>query len=461
MKKAFVAAMLSVLAAGPVGAADPAAPRPLPLAEALRLADEVSEAIRIRTLQAAKADATLDEARTALLPRLALEASASYLANPPTGITVHRGELGTIVMPGPTVIELPADDLVFVEDAEPTYYKLGATLTQPLYTSGKIAAAVRLAELDRSAASTSLERQRRDIRRETGRAYRGAVLAARSLPLLEAMRAAYADIVADRRSSFAEGTATRQAVLDAEASSAALEAKIVAAREARASALEALAALTGLAAAGIEPVDGFPEACPDLDEPSLQALAAGAPDIAAARVLFEQAGAKRDLERALSALRPDLALSVAGSVSGQRTPFVGGDWTDTWDWSLVVSVGAKATAFDAGASRARIEAATADRDAAAAGVAQAEKLARLALRTAVEQARGAAARLAERRARINLAEETARNVRVSFENGVATREQARLAQIGRLTAALELEAAGAALGDAIGEIEYCTGVPLG
>jgi outer membrane protein TolC len=454
MKNAFAAAMLAVLAAGIAGAAGPAA-RPLALAEALRLADEVSEAVRIRTLQAGKADAALDEARAALLPRLALEVSASYLANPPAGITVHRGELATV----PIVI--PAEDLVFVADAEPTYYKLGATLTQPLYTSGKIDAAIRLAELDRTAASAGLEQQRRDIRRETGRAYRGAVLAARSLPLLEAMRAAWADIVADRRASFAEGTATRQAVLDAESSAAALEAKIVAAREARASALEALAALTGLAAAEIEPVDGLPDACPDLDEPSLQLLAAGSPAIASARARLEQAGAKRDLERAGSALRPDLGLSIAGSVSGQRTPFVGADWTDTWDWSLVVSVGAKATAFDAGASRARVGAATADRDAAAAAVAQAEKLARLAVRTAVEQARGAGARLVERRARISLAEETAKNARVSFENGVATREQARLAEIGRLAAALDLELGGAALGDAIGEIEYCTGVPLG
>jgi hypothetical protein len=79
----------------------------------------------------------------------------------------------------------------------------------------------------------------------------------------------------------------------------------------------------------------------------------------------------------------------------------------------------------------------------------------------VEQARGAGARLVEHRARLILAEETAKNARVSFENGVATREQARLAEIGRLAAALDLELGGAALGDAFGEIEYCTGVPLG
>ena len=122
---------------------------------------------------------------------------------------MHRGELATV----PIVI--PDADLVFVEDAEPTYYKLGATLTQPIYTSGKIAAGIRLAELDRAAAGTELDRQRRTTRRETARAYHGAVLAGRSLPLLEAMRAAYADIVADRRASFDEGTVTRQAVLEA------------------------------------------------------------------------------------------------------------------------------------------------------------------------------------------------------------------------------------------------------
>jgi len=460
MRNALVAVVLLLVPSFAL----PAGPGALSLAEALRLADETSEAVRIRALQAGARDAVLAEARSRRLPRLALEASASWLANPPEGITVGKGELGTIVIPGspPTIIELPAEDLVFVEDAEPTYYKLGATLTQPLYTSGKIEAGIRLAELDRAAAGTELDRQRREIRRDAARAYHGAVLAGRSLPLLEAMRAACADIVADRHASFAEGTVTRQAVLDAEASLASLEARIVAAREARSSALEALAVLTGLTASGIDPVDGFRDACPRIDEDGLRALAAaGAPEVASARSRFEQAGVKRSLERAGAAFRPDLALSVAGSVSGQRTPFVGSDWTDSWDWSVVVSVGASATAFDSGASRARISAASSDIEAAGAALSQAEKLVRLSVRKAVEAARTAGAALAERRAKLALAGETAKNARVSWENDVASREQARLAEIARLAAALDLEAAGAALEDAIGEIEYRTGVPIG
>lgn len=433
-----------------------AAPRVLTLAEAFRLADANAEALRIRALQAGRSDAALAEARSRQYPRLALELSASYLANPPEGITVHEGELATIP------IVLPSEDLVFVKDAEPSYYKLGATLTQPIFTSGKIAAGIRLAELDREAAAAELDRERRDIRRETARAYHGAVLASRSLPLLEAMRTAAADIVADRSASFAEGTVTRQAVLEAQASLASIETKIAAAREARSTALEGLAALTGLAAADLHPADGFRDACPDLDEERLQALAAaGSPDIAAAVTRLAQASAKRDLERAGAALRPDLALSVTAGVEGQRTPFVGSAWTDSWDWSVVVSVGAKATAFDAGASRARLDAAAADREAAAAALEGARKLARLSVRRAVEAARGAGAAATERRAKLALAEETAKNARVSFENGVATREQARLAEIGRLAAAIDLESAGAALEDAIAEIEYGTGVPIG
>ena len=312
-----------------------------------------------------------------------------------------------------------------MRDSEPTYYRLGATLTQPLYTSGKIAAGVRLAEIDRAAARTELDRQRRTTRRATARAYHGAVLAGRSLPLLASMRSAYADVLADRTASFAEGTVTREVVLDAEASLAAIDAKIVATREAWTSALEALAALTGLAAADIDPVDGFRDACPGLDEDGLRALGCSPrrPTSPPRAPGAEQAGAKRDLEHASAELRPDLALSVSGSVSGQRTPFVGPDWADSWDWSVVVSVGAKATAFDSGASRARIQAASADTEAAAAALSQAEKLARLAVRTAVEAARNAGASLGERRAKLALAEETAKNARVSFENGVATRSR--------------------------------------
>jgi outer membrane protein len=460
VRRAVLAAALLLLA--PLAGRGEAGPLPLRLEEALRLAEQGSEAVRIRALQAAKSGAALQEARAQRLPRLGLEASASLLANPPEGITVHQGELGVITLPAPYgTMVIPDKDLVFVADAEPTYYKLGATLTQPLYTSGKITAGIRLAELDRTAAAAELERQRREIRRQTARAYYGAVFAGRSLPLLEAMRAAYRDVLADRRASFAEGTATWQAVLDAEASLASLEAKLVEAREARSSALESLAALTGLEAAGLDPGDGFRDACPDLDEESLRALAAaGSPDLELARARLEQAGVKGELERASAQLRPDLALSVEGSLWGQRTPFVGGDWTDTWDWNVVVSVGVKTSAFDSGASRARLRGAASDRAAAAAALSQAEKLLRLAVRAAVEAARGAGARLAERRARLALAEETEKNARVSLENGVATREQARLAEIGRLMAGLELESAGAALEDAIGDLEYHTGAAL-
>ena len=458
----FAAALLLLAQlAAPGGFLAQAQAQPLSLQEALRLADRASDAVRIRALQAGKSDAALAEARAQRLPRLALEASASYLANPPEGISVKRGELGTILLPPATVITLPENDLVFVEDAEPTYYKLGATLTQPLYTSGKIGAGIRLAELDRAAAAAELDRQRREVRRETARAYHGAVLAGRSLPLLEAMRAAYADVASDRRASFSEGTATRQAVLDAEASLASLEARIVTAREARSSALEALAALTGLAVADLDPADGFRAACPELDEEILRAEAtAGSPDLALARSRFAKAGVKRDLERAGAAGRPELALSIAGSLWGQRTPFVGSDWTDTWDWNVVVSVGVKATAFDSGASRARVRGASSDREAASAALSQAEKLLRLSVRTAVESARKAGAALAERRAKLALAEETAKNARVSFENELATRGEARLAEAARLAVRLELESAGAALEEAIGEIEYLTGVPL-
>jgi outer membrane protein TolC len=454
-------ALLAILAAA-AAAAVGSEPRALSLAEAYRLADETSEAVRIRALQAGASDAALAEARSQQYPRLSLELSASCLANPPEGITVHRGELGTIVLPGPTVIEIPSEDLVFVEDAEPTSYKVGATLTQPLFTSGKIAAGIRLAELDRQSAAVELDHQRRTTRRETARAYHGSVLAARSLPLLTAMRAASADIVADRTASFAEGTVTRQAVLEAQASLVSLDAKIVAAREARATALEALAALTGLAAADLDPVDAFREACPDLDEERLQAqAAAGSPDLASARTRLAQAGAKRDLERGGAVLRPDLALSVTAGVEGQRTPFVGSDWTDSWDWNVVVSVGAQVTAFDSGASRARLDAASAEREAASAALAQAQKQVRLSVRKSVEAARRAGVELAERRAKLALAEETAKNARVSFENGVATRGEVRAAEIGRLAAVLDLETAGAALEDALAEIEYGTGVPIG
>jgi len=76
-------------------------PRALSLEEALALSEDNAEALRIRELAVEKNRLRVNEARAKTLPRVTLEASGSYLANPPEGITVKAGELGSFTLPPP------------------------------------------------------------------------------------------------------------------------------------------------------------------------------------------------------------------------------------------------------------------------------------------------------------------------------------------------------------------------
>ncbi len=445
------------------GAAPPAiaAPNALSLDEALSLARTSSEAVRMKSLAVLKTSDRLAEAKARAFPSLTLDASGSYLANPPAGITLTAGELGRIMTPIGTLI-LPPSDVVVVQDAEHTYFKANATLSQPLLTWGKIPNAIALAEREVALSGAELARQERDVEKQVHAAYFGALLAGTSLPLLSEMKGIGEAVLRDRRGAFEAGASTRQEVLEAEAGLASLSAKLIEAEEGRATALETLSLLTGAALDGTTLSTSFRASLPGLDEPSLKAAAVKSyPELQSARERAAQARTKLSLEKGGAMLLPDLSLAVSLGVKGQKIPFSSSDWSDTWDWDLIVSLGARANLFDAGASWARIREAGRDVEGAALGIAGLEKAIGARVRAAVQQAREKSAAVEEAKAKAALAEEQAKNARVSFENELATREEMNRAALGFLSARLAVAAARHALEAALEDIEYLTGERLG
>lgn len=443
------------------GGSAAAGPGQLTVEEAVALAREGSEAVRMKVLQAGKSEEVRAEARAKALPRLSLEASGSYLANPPEGISLQKGELGSLSTPLGQIM-LPDKDIVLAAGAEHTFFKASASLAQPLFTWGKIASAIRLAEEEVRIAGIDLERQRLDIGKDVRTAYFGALLAESSLSILARMRDTYAAVLSDRRKSFEEGASTRQAVLEAEAGFAALETKLVEARESLATARESLGMLAGADARDKELASGFRDSLPSLDEETLAASAiARSKDRELAVARSDQARTRIDLARGGAALLPDLSFAVTFDLTGQRIPFLDASWTDTWDWCLALSLGTRVTLFDAGESWARVGEAEKDLQTAVIGIVQLEKLLRVRVRMAVQEARERHAEVAEKRAKAALAEEQAKNARVSYENELATREEASMAELGRLTAELETALSLHAFERALGELEYLAGADLG
>jgi outer membrane protein len=429
---------LSLLLLVPPARADetPAEANGLTIEQASRLAQSSSEAIRIRELAVQKARLAVSEAEGKRLPHVDLGVAASYLVQPPTGYTVAAGSLGAINIPALGVhTPMPTQD--FSIGAHPyNYFSASATLSQPLFTWGKIRNAIDITSLRAESAGTDLLAQRRVIQREVRRAYYGALLAQESEAVLRQIAVAAAQIVSDRQASLEQGSLTGEAVLEAQSRRAQIEARLAEAAQSRATALESLGILTGLDPQSITLASGFPAEAADPSESAIRARALDAStDVAESRTRQRLAQKKLALEQGGAILRPDVAFGVSLAASGQQNYLVlnGAPPNSTaptsWSWDVILSLNVKMSVFDGMESASRIAQAEKDTEAAGLALRQSEKLTRLAARRAVDAALKAEADLSEMSAREEYAAERLKNARVSADNGMASREDLHGAEI--------------------------------
>jgi len=442
---------------------------PLTLDEALALARRSSEAVRLSQLAVEKSQDALGEARGKALPHVDLEASASYLINPPPGYTVAAGALGTLTIPANGLF--PGSPAVPLGAIPPSpfnvgaslhnYFSLAATLNQPLFTWGKIKNAIDLASLQTDAAGTDMSARQRDVDWQVRKSYFSALLARRSQETLRRMRDTALVIVSDRQKGFDEGTINRESLLEVKATLASLEAKLTEAAQSESTALADLAVLTGQETDGADLATDFRAALPALDEQALLARALqGSPDMSEARTRIEQARRKLSIEQGGAILHPDVSFGVSLDISGQEDFPYSGAWTfnnDTWNVDVLLSLGVKMSAFDGQESLNRIRQAEKDVDMAGVAFSQQTKAVRIQLRQAVETAMKADADAQAAQARYDYLQEKLRNAGVALTNGQASREDQQNAAIQTDSVELDLLLAQYTREEALADIEKITG----
>jgi HAE1 family hydrophobic/amphiphilic exporter-1 len=453
MKRHLVLSLALAVAACQAGG------EPLSIDAAYAAVTTASEAVRVKRLELEKSSARHAQAVTQAFPRLDVQASGSYMTNPPAGITVPAGSLGTLP-PALGSLPLPPQDTSVVEAAKSTTMKVDATLSQPLFTWGKISNAIRLASLEVEASGAQLAGQERDTEHDVHTAYFGALLAEQSASALSSMRTILTGILEDRRKSFGEGTIIRQQVLEAESNVASLDSRLTDAEEARRTAYESLGYLTGLDPQAITLATPFRSEIPDLDEEVLkEAALKGSSALALSRTRVSQARARLDIERGGSALLPDLSLLATLEVTSPQSPLLGGSMS-AWTANFIVSVVGRVRVIDSGESCFKVQQAQKDMEEAGEGLSGAEKALKLSVRKGVQAARSAAGAAREKAARLAAAEEQAKNARVSFQNGLSTREELSSAELALAQARLDGILAGYNLEQSLGSLEYITGVKL-
>lgn len=431
----------------------------LSLQEALAAATAEAAALRTARLELRKADHAYREAGARRLPTVKMQGSASYLTNPPEGITIRKGELGFAPAVGSEApVAVPDRDFVLMEDPENTYFQLQATLSQPLFTWGKIRRGVEAAEAGRRAAGADLRKTERELRRDLRLAYYGAVLARDSAAILRDAEATLEDVLSDRQRSFDEGLINRQQVLEARSNLYRVRTRRIESEEAYRTAVVALEFYTNRTLT--EPTLTTPLPTEELttsDAGLLDAARETSPELESLAARIEQAELRVAIQERSEPLRPDFSFNLTLDVSGRRIPVVGANWTDSWDTNVILSIGTQSALYDGGAAAWKTAQARDDLETAAAGLDSLARSLDLRVRRSLEAVRNAHARLAEGDAAVALAEEQYKNARVSFENELVTRGEERAAFVGLLTTRLELAASRFAYAQSLAELAVLVG----
>jgi outer membrane protein len=419
-----------------------------------------SEAIRLKLMEIEEKKYSLAEAEARRFPEIKMQASATYMTDPPEGITIPKGMFGyTPTYNSEAPVPFPDRDYVLIEDPENTYFKMTATLTQPVYTWNKISNAIKIARDDVAVSECAYDQAIQEISHEVVKIYMSLVLVKKSLPILEKLENVLSEILDDREKSYAEGYINLQKVLEVQSNRAAMEAQYIQARESYRSGMEAFAFYTGIEADTISLTTSFRTTLPEFNEDDLKAHAlAYSHDVNIMRKKLDQALTLIKIEKGSDLFRPDVSFVVSVDVSGGRIPVIGANWTDTWDHNITFTLGTEVKLFDGGKSGLEIKQAENKRDMAVTGLDQMEKGLALGIRRGIQEARVAYYTVKEKEAKTAELREQYKNARVSYENDLATREEERGARVLLYKTELEYVLAQYEYELALGELEFLTGV---
>lgn len=380
--------------------------RDLSLAEALTMAAQQNQQLRIAAFEVAVARSQLAQARAGAGPQV--NAQASYTRTQEQGPTVVS--LG----PGVTV-EIPAPS--------PNLYDVRLVLQYPLYSGGRIEAQLALAEANVKGAEAVLERVKQQVIFSVRQAYFQLLLAQAGLEVVDRSAVQAAENLRVARARVAAGASPRFDEVQAEVAVAQARQSQVRARNAISQATQGLNALINLPlntplrlrdALAVRPVG-----------PSVDALIARAvearPEFAELRA--RQAAAQAGIALAESGAKPTVALNSAASYGNSGSLFSTGA-SSSWSITLAATL----SLYDGGLTKERINEARLRLEQLRASETLQRQAVELEVRQAFLNLQSAAEELAGADAVVTQAAEALRIANVRFQSGVGTNLEVLTAQ---------------------------------
>ena len=421
MTRPLAVLLLATAVAVPRGLAQAPAPEPVRLTLADAVARARASSPRIDELRAARqgAEAGLRGARAGRLPTVELQASYTRHSDVPELVIALPGLAPRTVFPN-----------------IPNTYRTRAELSLPLYTGGRVSAAIESARHGRDAADRDVEAGLGDLVLETVTAYWSLVAARESERVLAESIASYESHLKQARDRQDAGMAARSEVLAVQVERDRAELARLQAHNDAMVANDDLARLLGLdRGARVEPTE--PVAAPAPADETAEALVAKAlearPELAGLRA--RAAAADADVRAAGSARRPQASLTAGYDYArpNPRLLPLEDAWNDTWSVGLNLSL----LAFDGGRTSAAVAQARARAEAARRRLEDAQRRVRLEVASRLHLLATSRAALAVAERSVEAAREDVRVSQDRYREGLVPASELLDAQSRLLRAGLD------------------------
>lgn len=304
---------------------------------------------------------TLDvkDAWAGLQPSIDVQASGTYMAKPPVeAIYVDSDQIYGAMQLDKMMPVPPNQEIKIYDGMDKTMYQLEFSLTQPIFTWGKIGNSIKLYKQISSIKQTQISQQTEQLKTELKTRLISLYYLGNILKLLDEEKTYSDRMVKVSEDAEKVGMLLHQEVVDAKLQAKQLEIAKQDLLEQMKDQLLELNRITGLGNLRLEEIDFsfVPELEADFDnllamdisQLEAEVLSGNQSSIKILTQMESLSKTAEKISRGNENWKPDIAFQMSGSLSDSRFPFIEDGWEDKKDYSLNISIGIKTTLWDGG-----------------------------------------------------------------------------------------------------------------
>ena len=398
----FTSAILAVIGTSIALAQSPSAP--LTLSEAVRLALERNPEVLIAREQLEELKGKITEVRADAYPQVTMQGFGLRLRDPS-------------ILNSASFDKLPDEFRLALVPRGANLFDVGVTVSQPIYTAGKVGTAIKLALEGRQEKEAALDAVRQRVAYRVFQAFHDRLLAQANLDVVRENRRQREKHLEQARNRFALGVATETDVLRSEVNLANMEPERIRAEN---TVRLARAALNNLIVVDLDSptviegkLDYHPWALPGMTELEAQALASR-PEILVGQRLVQEAKLLGSLARAENKLRVDMESRYGYNVRDPQNLF----HQNFMRWNITFSF--KLPLYDGGRKSGQVAQADSRLRAAEQNLAQLVNNVKLEIKAAEDDMRSSAEAIVAARLNVAQAEKVLTMMQANYQYGAAT-----------------------------------------